>query len=1256
MRNLFAKLTLLVIVVLASSALLLSQDSSSMTGVVTDPTGAVIPGTVVTLSNPSTGVSYTQTTDSLGTYRFLNVPAGKGYKATFSHDGFAVAQISDVTLSVGITRTQSVILTVGGTSTTVAVSAGDETVTLNTTDATIGNNIQPEQLNQLPVYDRTRGISTLFYAQPGVDYSQGAVTGARIDQSETTVDGLDNDDQATGQTFYLTTPAPVDSVDQFTGSIAGLGSGIGTGSGGQFQLVTKSGTNKFHGNANEYHRDTDIVANPWFNNLNGLKRTPLIQNQFGAAIGGPIKRDKLFFFFNWAASRIVQSSTSEPIVPLPASYGGLLAGTLNYINDGTGCDASSKVNTAPACISTLSAAQIKALDPAGIGFSPDLLTFIKGRYPEANDLSAGDGVNTGGYIFTYPTPNNNANYIGKIDYNLTPTQKIFGRFTINRQDRVYSVPQFPKDPNTHPFTDRSYSYVVGHTWNIGNNKVNQAYYGDQISKLSFPDIYNPTGGNQFNNFSGLDGPYTDFDGQQRRVPVPMVRDDFSWQRHNHTFTFGGTFKFIKTNSNLISDFNYPYVGLYGAGLSNGLGASLRPAHINASTAAHNDFDQLFALGLGVIGQIDTNYSYDNKGHALPAGAGTPRAYRFFQTEAYFGDNWKLNRKLTINYGVRYQLYSVPYETKGFESVPSPIPFNTMIQDRLAQSKAGNTSNTGLPIYSVKLGGKANHGPNLYAPNYKDFGPRVGFSFAPYSSQKTVINGSAGIYYDRTVIDAIDFLQDQISYLFFNSTNSQFGTSTAAGTLAVAPRIGANLGYSASLNPAPQPITVPYVPYVDSTGVPYGLGQGQTNFVISPTLKDPYSIVFNFGVQQDLPAHMILRVNYVGRLGRRLIADADAGQVIDVPDYTHGSTQSMAQAFAGLTKDLRAGKDYTNATVQPWFEDVLAPWGTAIGYDSNTALIADNVTDTVKYGDIADALYTLGAFGNDPSVGGFGLTGLLPTNIGLTSQFGSNTYLTNMGNSNYHGFLITIDKNMSQGLQFTANYTWSHSIDNTSVSANANALFTNSNFICDVLYPRACRGDSDFDVRQELNSNFRYEFPFGRGKQFMSSAPRWADEAFGGWEISGLPVYRTGLALTAASNAFLASFDNMAPAIFTGNKSDLKASVNVNHTTKAVYMFQGGSAGALKVNHEFRGPIGIEYGQRNNIRGPGAFYLDAGLGKKFPIIEDKLALQFRADAFNVLNHPNFGSGARNIVNNQSSFGRISSASAARVAQFSLRLEF
>jgi hypothetical protein len=1082
MRSNLTKLFFLALALLVSTQLK-AQDSSSMTGVVTDPSGAVIPGAKVTLTNSSTGVSYTEKTDGTGTYRFPNVPPNPGYKAVFSHEGFSNEEISSIELSVGITRTQNATLKVGATTQTVEVSAGNEVVTLNTTDASIGNNINVEQLNELPIYDRTAGITTLFYLQPGVDSNQGAVTGARIDQTEVTVDGLDVNDVAAGTTFAIVANAPVDSIEEFTGTVAGLASSIGTGSGGQFQLVTKSGTNKFHGDVNEYHRDTTTVANTWFNNLDGVPRTPLIRNQFGGNFGGPAKRDKLFFFFDLADSRIVQSATAEPIIPLP----GFRSGTLNYINSGPGCGDSSRLNTQPACISTLSAAQVAALDPAGIGFDQAELTFINARYPATvNDPAAGDGVNTGGFRFTTPTPDNLITYVTRVDYNLTSTQRVFGRFTINRENAIQSLPEFPTDPLTHPFSDRSYGYVISHVWTIGKNKVNEFYYGDNISKYDFPDLYNPTGVNQY-GLSGLSGPYTSFDGQKRRVPIPIVRDDFNWQKGAHSLTMGGTFKFIKTDSNLITNFNFVGVGLQGASLSGGLDPTVRPADINQgpNNVGINDYDSLFATALGVIGDIATNYTYNNAGVANPAGTGGPRAYRYFQTEGYFGDTWKVRPNLTLSYGARYQYYSVPYETHGDESVSTPIDLNTYINDRLAYDKAGNISNTGLPLYSYVLGGKVNHGPNLYKADWKDIAPRVAFAYTLGNSGKTVINGGAGIVYDRTVINAINFLQDQISYLFFNQQISQFGSSAgAAASLGVDTRVGANLAYPAALNPAPVAVSTPYTPYVDSTGTPFGLAAGETSFVISPTLKDPYSIALNFGIQQELPGHMILKLNYAGRLGRRLVADADASQVIDVPDYTGQSTQSMANAFGALTTELRAGSPILP---QPWFEDVLTPGiGAALGIpgvNNNTQMVAYFAGQYAQRGDISDSLYVLSYYSYF-----FGLN-YLPPNIGIPAQFGTNAYLTNMGNSNYHGMLLTLDKNLSSGLRFELNYTWSHSIDNASVSANNNALFTNSNFICDILNPRACRGSSDFDVRQEITSNFEYDLPFGRGRGDARRASR-----------------------------------------------------------------------------------------------------------------------------------------------------------------------
>ncbi len=1259
MRIQSAKVALMLIV-LSAARLVSAQDSSSMTGVVTDPTGAVVPGTQVTLSNSSTGVTFTQKTDSKGTYRFVNVPPNPGYKATYSHEGFSVKQVSEITMTVLIARTQDVTLTPGHVE-TIEVSEESAAVTLNTTDASVGNSMSVEELNNLPIYDRTAGIATLFTQQPGVDSFQGAVTGARIDQTAVTLDGMDVNDLSTGQTFLIVANAPVDSVEQFSGAVAGLVSSVGTGSGGQFQLVTKSGSNNFHGNVNEYHRDTTTEANDWFDNLNGIPRTPLIRNQFGGSIGGPIKRNKLFFFFDLADSRIVESASVEPIVPLTA----IRNGTLNYINNRSGCGDSSRLNTQGNCITTLTASQVKGLDPGGIGFDQGVLSFIDARYPQANDLTQGDGVNTGGYRFSTPTPNNQITYVGRMDYSLTPVQRIFGRFTITRGNAISDFPEFKTDPVTHPFSDDSYGFVASHVWTIGANKVNQFYYGDTISKYDFPDLYNPTGANQY-SFTGLSGPYTAFNGQKRRIPVPVVRDDFNWQRGSHSVTFGGTFKFIKTESNHINNFNFVAAGLAGSALGGGLDSSVRPADIaqggaiNANNVALTDYDNLFASALGVVGEIATNFTYNNKGVAQPAGSGGPRAYRFYETEAYVADTWKMTSRLTVSYGVRYQLYSVPYEVNGEESLSSPIPLNTYIVDRLRQGSTGNTSNTGLPLYSDFLGGKANHGPAMYAMSYKDFAPRLAFSYSPFASRKTVINGGAGIVFDRTLVNAVNFLQDQTSALFANQQINQFGASSASGSLAADPRLGTNLAYPSSLNPAPAPVMSPSTPNVDSTGTPYGLATGLFNFTVAPTLKDPYSIAINAGIQQELPGRMVLKANYVGRLGRRLLADADVSQVIDVPDYTGKSQQSMAGAFAGLTTQLRSGAPLT---AQPWFEDVLAPgMGAAAGFGNNTNLVAAMSDQYAVKGDMSDALASLATYSYY-----FGFTGFLPTNIGIPSQFGTNAYLSNMGSSNYHGFLLTLDKNISGGLRGQFNYTWSHSIDNTSLSANNNSLYTGTGYICDILHPRACRGSSDFDVRQEITSNFTYDLPFGRGREFLGSSPKWMDEAIGGWSFSGLPSYRTGLTLSPYSDAFLASFDNDVPAIFTGKPGDLKTKVNLDRNTNTVYGFAGGAAGATKVLSEFRGPIGIEYGQRNLVRSAGAFYFDAGLAKNFSIIKDQLTLQFRADAFNLFNHPNFGPQALNIVTDASNFGQITATSTnpdssavasddARVAQFSLRLDF
>lgn len=1226
MRNSLARFCSALALLLLVSSGLHAQSVTAITGVVTDPTGAVIPGVSVTLQNALTNATYKATTNDIGSYSINNVAPGPGYRITFERDGFSQVVISDIYLNVSNTRTQNARLTVGGTSQTVQVSAVNDTVALNTSDATVGNNFDVSLVNDLPVYNRDTPAA-LFNLQPGI--TNNAVTGARTDQSSVTVDGLDVNDIATGQTYAIISRAPVDSIQEFRAEVAGDVSGVGTGGGGQFQLVTKSGTNHFHGNLNEYHRDTQLVANSWFNNNTKLPRTPLIRNQFGGNLGGPIRKDKLFFFFDFNNSRTVQSSSVARTVPLDSFRNGTVSYILNKDAAGNTCTASSRQNTTPQCIGTLSTAGVANLDPQHVGFNSNLKSFTTSRFPHANDLTGGDGINTGYYRFNTPTPIILYNYIGKIDYTMNSSMKIFGRFSIARQDSTQTVIQFAGDPMTHPFQDRSYSYVVGHNWTIGSNKVNQLTYGDVITKYNFATTYNPAGTSVFTYGGGTSAfttaPYSSPSSQKRRVPVPQIKDDFSWIKGNHNLQFGGTFKFIKTHSNLVGDFNSVTIGLGGAALN--LDSTVRPTDIRtAGTTAAFTYDNAFAFALGRVGAISSNYNYDNKGKVQPQGLGATRSYRFFETEAYFGDTWKVNPQLTLSYGVRYQLYSVPYETQGLQSVQN-FTFDQYFGARVKQSAAGISGDSAVPFITYKLGGKANSGPNLYDPSYKDFSPRFAFAYSPASNKNLVIKGGGGIMFDRTVINAVNFIQDQSSYLFQNSASKQYGSATSAQTtLLNDPRLGANNAIPAP--PTANAISIPYTPYV-TNGTPHGLGDNEFNTAVDPSLKDPYSIVYNFGIEQELPEHFILKIGYVGRLGRRLIAQADASQLVDFPDKA--SNQLLSTAFANMVKEHRAGVPKASINVEPWFENQIGAGYTKAIYGSSFGTLIDT-------GDFADFIQGLG--------GG----GYIDSNIGMASQLAENTYITNKGFSSYNGMLVTLNKNMSHGLKFDFNYTWSHSIDNVSAIANFIAASNGYGFLCDARNNRTCRGNSDFDAQNVITSDFIYELPFGRKRAFAATVPLWMDEVIGGWSLSGIPGWASGQALNTSTSAYVAGYANNAPATFIGSKPNVAAHPNKT-SSGSVNLFTD----PTKAQASFVGPIGFSIGNRNILRGPSTFTLDAGLAKTFPIYSDKVNLNFRADAYNVLNHPVFTTTTTDITSG--SFGQMTATSiAARVMQLALRLEF
>nr|WP_252263774.1 TonB-dependent receptor [Paracidobacterium acidisoli] len=1234
-------------------AILKAQAVASITGVVTDQTGAVIPGVHVTLSNPQTGVSYTAVSNGVGSYSLHEVQPGPGYRIEFTHDGFTAAVISGLYLNVDATRTQNAQMNPGTAQQTVEVSASNQDVTLDTTDATVGNNFQVQFLNDLPVQDRSNP-SSLFTQQPGTTLG-GAVTGAREDQDNVTLDGLDVNDNTTGQFGTIVANAPVDSVQEFRGVTGGQLSSAGEGGGAQYELVTRSGTNHFHGSLVEYHRDTDLEANDWFNNNAGVPRPPLIRNQFGGNIGGPFLKNRLFFFFDYNGRRDTLTNLTERVVPLDS----FRAGQIAYVNNSS--------DTNPG-FSSWSPQQVTQNDPQGIGFNPALNALWSSRYPHANDFSGAcdtvnqlsavicpDEINTAGFRFNAPFPLKENDYVSRLDYNLNSTMKIFARATFTRQTATQTPVQFPGDPQTYPFFDKSYSWVVGHNWSIGSNKVNQFYYGETFENYSFPVSYSPTGSTNYTFGSTaaggtiLDPAYgTSSNGQYRTFPVPVIRDDFNWEKGRHSIVIGGTFKYLNPDSTAVQDYNNPNIGVGGHIPS--LDSSLRPADIdtgpNYGGLAASLFDEAYTLMLGHYSSVGSTFNYDANGNVLPQGTGSHTDYRYYETEIYVGDTWKVTPSLTLSYGLRWQNYTVPYEKHGLESVISQ-DFASYFAARIAQSAAGQTGPTAVPILSYSLAGKANHAPGYFDPVNKNFAPRFAFAYSPSFDRKSVFSGGGGIIYDHTVVNSVLYQEEQNSYLFQASNNNPFGiVGNARQSLLDDPRFG---GFSAAPPPPPSApvITKPFAPFIDGTianPTPYGLANGQAfSSTVDKHLKTPYSIMYNFGWQHEFPEGFIAKVTYVGRLGRRLLAQVDAEQLIDFPDHTSG--QMMSNAFANLTRQVRSG---AVITPQPWFENVLtAGVGQSLGYSNNTEFVADAVEPYVQRGDFADTMEILAG------------AGVLPDNAGMASQFSENTYYTNQGFSSYNGLLTTLHKNAGHGLQFDLNYTWSHSIDNTSLIANSPASgFTGGpGFICDELRPRECRANSNFDETQILSGNFIYDLPVGRGRTFAATAPFWLNEFIGGWELSGLPSYHSGVAYSAVANAFVAGYSNNAPPILIGPIADMKIHTNGGHGAPL-----NAFANVSKSLSDYTGPIGFQIGSRNNLRGPQYFNMDMGLGKTFPLYSDKVNLKFRADAFNVLNHPNFDNPTTDITS--PSFGIISSTvtepfsfnTTARVLQVSGRLEF
>src|SRR6202171_1690906 len=495
-RKGIAKLGVLAVLAqLIAGSIAWGQATTSIRGTVTDSSGGYVGGALVTLTNPESKIARTATTGDDGGYQFLFLAPGT-YTLTVAATGFQKYERTGLQLLVNTPVTVNVQLKVGGGKETVTVTA--EEPALNLVDASIGNSFDETQVRDIPL--EGRNVPDLLSLQAGVAYTgnpigdkdqdtrNGAVNGARSDQSNVTLDGVDVKDQSNGYAFTSVLPVTQDSVEEFRVTTTNYGADQGQGSGAQVTLVTKSGTNAFHGSMYEYIRNTITSANDYLvkqSELNiGAPNKPLQLNRniFGASVGGPLHKDRLFFFANYEGTREREQQRAERVIPTPS----MCQGTFRYLNVNGG-------------LTTLTPPDLQTLDPRGIGIDPAMLdltnhtgyldkTFCTGR-TVTNDFAAGDGFNYAGFVFRAPTKLDNDVFIARLDYRLTADGRhlLFWRGAL--QDlRNPGAPFLPGDPPEQTNVDHSKGFALGYTAVLSHNLTNSFLWG--FTRQSFGIVGN----------------------------------------------------------------------------------------------------------------------------------------------------------------------------------------------------------------------------------------------------------------------------------------------------------------------------------------------------------------------------------------------------------------------------------------------------------------------------------------------------------------------------------------------------------------------------------------------------------------------------------------------------------------------------------------------------------------------------------------------------------------------------------------------
>ena len=1265
----FLKIVLCSVFILAGCSLLQAQATTSLGGRVTDSSGAAIPDATVTLTLTTTGVSRTDTSEKSGEYQFSQLAPGR-YTLNVTAPGFGSAEKTNMDLLVSQPATVNMVLGVASVQQQVTVTSDVQPV-LNTSDATLGNAFDSDRVESLPLSQRN--VPDLLSLQPGVtflgrsddvsgtqgvgnnstDSRAGSVNGGRSDQANITLDGVDVNDINNGYAFTSVLRTTQDSVAEFRVTTSNPNAEEGRSSGAQVALVTRSGSNGLHGAVYEYNRTNFLEANDFFNKQQqltaGLPNRPesLVRNIFGAAVGGPAMKDRLFYFVNYEGRRDSQGTSVNAGTVPTASY---RSGSLNYqyLNP-------SGVDTTY----TLTPADIQNMDPQGIGVNTALQAVLN-AYPAGNDTTQGDGLNSIGYRFPYTIARKYDTYIARIDWNLTSNGKhtLFWRGNL-QNDSEPGAPAFPGQPPQSISLTNSKGFAAGYTFLVTPRLVNDLRYGltrqgvDDAGASTQPIIF----------FSEVAQPVSTMRSTAVIIPVQNIVDNVSWTKHNHNLAFGGNIRIIddKRSGNAQS---YPDGQMNQGWLTRSSTIANSQGPFDPEVYGYpavdfanygNEYNDALMDTVGTITEGDAVYNYTRTGSTLAVGAPLKRDYRWNEYEIYAQDTWNVTHNLTLTYGVRYAYLQAPTETSGTQvgtcqfsgAVCQPYSLTQYVNNSAEQAETGGAAND-IGEIAFNLNGSKNHASGFWNPDKNDIGPRLAVAFSPspasgigqklFGNQKTSIRAGYSLVFDHFGAATVNTFDTTGSY----GLSSHLSNAPGSVPIEDAPRFTTISGVPQSLLPTAPAGVFPAIPAAS------GNGSFAISWGLDSAIKTPYSHLLDFSIARELRNGSSLEISYVGRLAHRQLAQEDVAMPINLQT---GGSSYFAQA-SQLAKMARANIPVSSVQPVGYWEQVFAGLeGQDVGLGYGPLSATQNVY----------ALFLANLYNETYALYQLDTPGSLPnSNIGAGVNYPGFRYYhdqysalyawRSIGFGSFNALEAVYRQHFGGGLRADVNYTYSKSLD---ITSQAERLGTSAGInyaqIMNSWQPNQLYGASDYDVRHQINTNFVWDLPMGTGKQFLHSANHLMNEVIGGWQTTGIVRWTTGFPFEMNNGGYYpTNWD-----IQGYGQLVTKIPGHANSRGSLTQRFADPAAVFASFDHALPG----QSGTRNPMRGDGYFDWDQGINKTFDLGEHaKLALRW--DMFNITNSVRFDpQSISSTLDNPQAFGQATALlTNYRLAQFAARIEF